>query len=81
MERNEIKSKLANSKRGIEEIYLNLGGMLELSRVAFNPANTQALVYLGYDCGILCGTGYFFLLNKDRTGAWVVVKRQTDWNA
>ena len=80
LERKEIESKLhADPRKGTQEVYTQLGGILELSRVAFNPTMNQALVYLGYECGMLCGTGYFFLLNKDRNGTWVVLKRQTEW--
>jgi hypothetical protein len=80
VERKEIESKLAHAS-GIDEIYLHSGGILELSRVAFNPAMNEALVYLGYDCGLMCGTGYFFLMHKNRNGTWLVLKRQTEWNS
>jgi hypothetical protein len=43
--------------------------IFHVSVVAFNPARTRALVYVGHHCGSLCGTGrYHFLVRKD--GQW-----------
>jgi hypothetical protein len=51
--------------------YPNSNGFLTLSRVGFNADRTQALVYKGWHCGGLCGSGSYFLLRKKK-GGWVV---------
>ncbi|HYL62367.1 MAG TPA: transferrin receptor-like dimerization domain-containing protein, partial [Candidatus Methylomirabilis sp.] len=39
-------------------------GIITLSRVGFNSGRNQALVYVGYNCGPLCGHGDLYLLTK-----------------
>jgi len=82
MEKNEIDQILQSyGKDGkrYKELYVDSGGVVGVSRVGFNREKNQALVYLAYDCGLMCGAGYYFLLIK-RDGEWALVKRQTDWN-
>lgn len=44
-------------------------GYIELSAVGFNPGKTKAVVYIGHSCGLLCGEGRFYLLEK-LNGEW-----------
>jgi hypothetical protein len=53
-------------------------GRIDLSRVGFNSAKTEALVYTESSCGVRCGGGDFFLLRK-KDGAWVVVAQINLW--
>jgi len=48
-------------------------GSLELSAVGFNPQKTVAVVYIGHQCGSLCGGGTFHLLEK-KEGKWQPLK-------
>ena len=48
-------------------------GFIMLSRVGFNTAHTQALLYIGSRCGPGCGEIHFLFLEKTN-GAWVVKK-------
>src|SRR5262245_9081020 len=48
-------------------------GFVMLSRVGFNAAKNQALIYVGSRCGPGCGDLYFLLLQKEN-GAWVTKK-------
>jgi hypothetical protein len=48
-------------------------GFIMLSRVGFNTAHTQALLYIGSRCGPGCGEIHFLFLEKSN-GAWVVKK-------
>jgi len=48
-------------------------GSLELSAVGFNPEKTVAVVYVGHDCGWLCGGGGFRVLEK-KDGKWQALK-------
>lgn len=81
------------SKREIEEIsenrirdgwevfhqkYPTAGAILTLSRVGFNEDGTQALIYVAYACGGLCGQGQYILLTKREAG-WKVEKRLGTW--
>lgn len=53
--------------------YPDTSGLITLSRVGFNTAHTQGLVYIGSHCGPDCGDVHFLLLEKQGS-AWVVKK-------
>jgi hypothetical protein len=40
------------------------GGWVELSPVGFNKTKTIAVVYVGHHCGLSCGGGTFYILQK-----------------
>jgi hypothetical protein len=66
---------------GWEEFYKRYpdsGGYIAFSRVGFNPAMDQALVYIAHGCGGLCGTGHYVLLEKS-ADKWRVLKRSMVW--
>jgi hypothetical protein len=54
------------------------GAVLSLSRAAFSPDGTLALVYGGYSCGGLCGNGSYYELAHTAEG-WIVVSTVTVW--
>ena len=59
------------------------GGWIELSAVGFNGDKTVAVVYMGHNCGGLCGGGGFHVLQK-RDGKWVPLEwkgRSCAWAA
>ena len=60
--------------------YPNAAGFTLLSGIGFNRSRTQALVYVGNSCGLLCGSGHFVLLAKKRD-KWVVQKTALLWTA
>ena len=48
-------------------------GTVSVSRIGFDPTGSQALLYVDFVCGSLCGSGSFVLL--ERSGStWRVVK-------
>jgi hypothetical protein len=53
-------------------------GLISLSRVGFNTAGNQAVVYVERDCGLLCGTGTYYSLAK-KDGKWAVVQEYERW--
>lgn len=53
--------------------YPDTSGLITLSRVGFNTAHTQALVYIGSHCGPDCGDVHFYLLEKSG-GTWAIKK-------
>jgi hypothetical protein len=48
-------------------------GSVAVSRIGFDPSGSQALLYVNFVCGSLCGSGRFVLLERDG-GPWRVVK-------
>ncbi len=55
-------------------------GIIRVSQVGFNADKTQALVYVGYQCGDKCGQGNFVLLVKEK-GQWKVNKMALTWTS
>jgi len=53
-------------------------GLLTFSRVAFNAANGEAVLFASEVCGGLCGYGYLFRLRKE-LGAWKIVEERFLW--
>jgi hypothetical protein len=51
------------------EMHPDSGGYIQLSAVGFNATKTVAVVYMGHHCGLLCGGGQFYVLQK-RDGKW-----------
>lgn len=68
---NSLKSRPSPS--GNRESYI-----VSLSRVGFNNAHTEALVYMDYVCGGLCAEGIAFFVVKEN-GAWEVNKGSMVW--
>jgi hypothetical protein len=58
--------------------YSGAPGITTLSRVGFNDAMDQALVYVGTQSHWLAGAGYIFLMKKVN-GAWVVDQQMMTW--
>jgi hypothetical protein len=58
--------------------YPDAPGITTLSRVGFNTALDQALVYVGTMSHYLVGAGYYVLLNKVN-GAWIVDQQVMTW--
>jgi hypothetical protein len=58
--------------------YPNSSGLIFLSKVGFNSDRTQAMLYAGRQCGGLCGSGSYLLLNK-RNGKWFVEEDMGLW--
>jgi hypothetical protein len=47
--------------------------VVELSRIGFDAAGSQALLSITYNCGMLCGGGAFILVER-QTDGWHVTK-------
>jgi hypothetical protein len=37
----------------------------EVSAVGFDPSNTRAIVYMGFRCGVHCGNGQIYALDRE----------------
>jgi hypothetical protein len=60
------------------EQYPDAPGITTLSRVGFNYAFDQALVYVGTLSHYLAGAGYYVLLKKVN-GSWIVDQQVMSW--
>jgi hypothetical protein len=66
---------------GWEEFYKRYpksSGIWSFSRVGYNAAANEALVYVVHSCGMLCGTGHLYLLTKQNE-KWMVKDRLMLW--
>lgn len=57
--------------RAADGFPFNASVLFHVSAVGFNRDGTRALVYIGHDCGSLCGGGGYHLLVK-KNGQWQV---------
>jgi len=63
-----------------ERFVPDVGHYYVFSRVAFSEDRREAIIYVEYACGGLCGGGGdFYLMRRDDTGAWNVVGFLGDW--
>jgi len=61
------------------ERYAGSGGLIRLSRAAFDTTGGQALVYLEFQCGPECGSGRLVQLSMTPGGAWQVDGGELIW--
>jgi hypothetical protein len=70
---------------GWEEFYRvhpQAAGFVTFSRPGFNSEGTEALLYVTYSCGWLCGTGYLYFLTRESSNSkWTVSNRLFLWVA
>ena len=77
----EIENIFDTRHDGWQEFYRRYphsSGLWSFSRVGYNVAKTEALVYLVHSCGMLCGTGHLYLLQKQDEG-WMVKNKLMLW--
>ncbi len=53
---------------GFYQEYPNSRGFVEISGPVFNAQRSEALLYVDYNCGGLCGWGSFYHLRRDTVG-------------
>lgn len=58
--------------------YPQSSGLISFSNIGFNRERTQALVYVGINCGWLCGDGSFKFLQKIN-GKWIIKDNVELW--
>lgn len=58
--------------------YPTADGIITLSRVGFNKEKTQALIFVAFGCGWLCGEGNYILLEKQEE-EWKVKSKLINW--
>lgn len=69
-----------SKKDSISSFMIRNGEALQIwfSRVAFNRGHNEAIIYLDYICGSLCGEGRWCWLKKSQ-GSWTVFKSFHTW--
>lgn len=78
---NEVFHKIIGPGLNAELFYAafpNAQGFLQLSRVGFNPARTQAIAYTAEWKGPINGTGYLYFLVKSNN-QWTIQTKILDW--
>jgi hypothetical protein len=64
--------------KGFKDKYPTADGFFQLSRVGLSARLDEALVYVSWSCGPLCGYGDLLLLSK-KNSEWKVVNRARLW--
>jgi hypothetical protein len=60
--------------------YPTARGIVSLSAIAYGDSGNEAMAYLGFSCGLLCGHGLAVVLQRD--GArWVAVEHMYLWES
>jgi hypothetical protein len=74
------EKKVAGPKgmEAFQKLYPKSPGFMNISRIGFNSDRTQALLYIGFVCGGLCGEGHIFLLVKEN-GTWKIRHVAMTW--
>lgn len=67
-----------NGSKSFEQLFPGAGGVISLSHVGFDPALSEAVVFVSYVCGELCGSGHRYILRK-KQGRWEVVNKSMMW--
>lgn len=73
-----FNSDIQNGWIAYHNTHPNVFGYHQLSAVAYNSNKTKALVETGVFCGLLCGQGTLFYLEKV-DGLWVIKKTVDTW--
>ncbi|HTX91192.1 MAG TPA: hypothetical protein VMC09_08245 [Anaerolineales bacterium] len=77
-QRNEIFNQNQSGWEIFYQNYPTAPGITTLSRVGFDPAFDQALVYIGTQSNWLAGAGYYVLLKKV-DGLWTIDQKVMVW--
>ena len=60
--------------------YPDARGILSFSRIAYGPSGKEAMAYLSFSCGFVCGHGLAVVL-EERDGHWVAVEHLYLWES
>jgi len=74
VEQSELQTLVARGQlKAFERRHALAPGSVAVSRIGFDASGSQALLYISFSCGSLCGSGTFVLLERD-AGRWKVLK-------
>jgi hypothetical protein len=79
--KRRIDALVASAKflwQGFTERYPHSNGYIVVSAVGFNRNKTRAVVYAEVDCGVLCGLGRYYTMEKLQ-GKWVEAHVGCTW--
>ncbi len=60
--------------------YPKARGIVSLSAIAYGDSRNEAMAYLGFSCGLLCGHGLAVVLQRDGS-RWVAVEHMYLWES
>jgi hypothetical protein len=75
---NKIFTKHGGSWDAFYKTYPKAAGFWNISRPGYNSTHDEAMLYVGHQCGSLCGTGHLYFLKKEN-GHWEVQSKQMLW--
>jgi hypothetical protein len=61
---NKIFTKHGGSWDAFYKTYPKAAGFWNISRPGYNSTHDEAMLYVGHQCGSLCGTGHLYFLKK-----------------
>jgi hypothetical protein len=61
---NKIFTKHGGSWDAFYKTYPKAAGFWNISRPGYNSTHDEAMLYVGHQCGGLCGTGHLYFLKK-----------------
>lgn len=67
-----------DDSKSFEQLFPGAGGIISFSHVGFDSTLHQAIVATSFICGVLCGSGHVYILQKTR-GRWEVVNKWMVW--
>ena len=67
-----------NGMKSFEQLFPGAGGIISFSHVGFDSTLHEAIVSTAFVCAGLCGSGYRYILRKER-GRWEVVNKLMLW--
>jgi len=74
VEQSELQTLVARGQlKAFERRHALAPGSVAVSRIGFDASGSQALLYVSFSCGSLCGSGTFVLLERG-AGGWKVLK-------
>lgn len=82
--RSELEGRLERPGhdywKTFSRLYPRARGIATLSRIGYSPDGQEAMAYLGYSCGLLCGHGLAVVL-QELNGQWVPVEHMYLWES
>jgi len=67
-----------NRNKSFEQLFPGADGIISFSHVGFDTSLDEAIVSTSFVCGLLCGSGHIYVLQK-RYGRWKVVNAWMIW--
>ena len=61
--------------------YPDARGIINVSFPVYSVDRARAIVFVDYNCELLCGSGYYVVLRRRDTGRWEITRTEGTWIA